>query len=427
MHRENVMNKNTLVINYRHMGYKHIGVGGVENYIIGLIKLAHNNGNRIIWIHDVKTFIPPIYEDILNSDYVEKCACDIHKCHWFRHDKLRFNSDENVVIISFSAFDHVRALQLKHEYIDVKLTALYFIPHFTGSLIFPEQQFGFGKRIVQKKFSHLYAEWINSGTVLFFNSRHISAIEESYGIHVDENHRKLVPEIFNEFHFDENEVRSRYSRDEFRIISAGRLEFPHKGFVIGMLKEFVALKEKYPQITYYIVGDGPEIQMVRDELNKLPEKVSKDIHLLPPMPFEELISFYKDCNLNISAAGCATYGAKSGLLTLPVRHYVYDCEVYGYLPECKDYTTSTLPGNPVIPYIEEVIHMPESEYVKRSQDSFESYNQGFVNSNAIFEIAENAQDYIMRQRDLSFVKICDLFTKIQFAIQMIKSRLKKRN
>ena len=97
------MKRNTLVINYRHMGNKQTGVGGVENYIIGLIRLAHNNGNRIIWIHDVKTFISPIYEDILNSDYVEKCACDIHKYHWFRHDKLRFNSDENVVIISFSA------------------------------------------------------------------------------------------------------------------------------------------------------------------------------------------------------------------------------------------------------------------------------------------------------------------------------------
>lgn len=412
------MEKNTLVINYRHMG-----VGGIENYIVGIIKNALDNNNRVIWLCDTKPIIAPIYEHILNGDRVEKHPYDVHKHHWFHHDKLCFEQDEKVVILSFSAFDHVRALQLKQEYRGIDINALYLIPHFTGNLIFPEQYFGIGKRAVQKRFSRLYAEWISSGSVLFFNNRHISAIEEAYGIHVDEAHRKLVPSVYDNFSFDEDEVRAKYRRDEFRIISAGRLEFPHKGFVMGMLKEFAVLKETYPQLTYYIVGDGPDIQIVQDEVKKLPEKVSKDIHLLPPMPFEELIAFYKDCNLNISAAGCASYGAKSGLLTLPVRHYVYECEVYGYLPEYKEYTTSTLPGNPVRPYIEEVVNMPESEYVDRSRTSFESFNKASINRNAIFEIAQIAQDYIMKKRDVRFVKKCFLFTKIQFVVRVIKNQI----
>lgn len=411
------MAKNTLVINYRNMG-----VGGIENYIIGVMQLALDNGNRVIWLCDTKPVIAPIYAEVLNSEKVEKCPCDVHKHHWFRHEELCFAKDEKVVILSFAAFDHVRALELKQEYKEINITALYLIPHFTGSLIYPEQYFKKGKDAVQKRFSRLYAEWINAGSILFFNNKHITAMEETYGIKVDEQFRKLVPLVFDGFTFDETEVLNRYRRDEFRIVSAGRLEFPHKGFVLGMLKEFAALKETYPQVTYYIVGDGLDEQTVREEISKLPEKVSKDIHLLAPMPFEQLIAFFKECNLNISVAGCASYGAKSGLVTLPARHYTYDCEVYGFLPESRDCTIQTKPGEPVRPYIEQVLNMSEQEYLERARMSFDAYNQNKVNKNAFFEISGANNDYVMKKSDVQWVKACFACTKLLYILQAIKKR-----
>ena len=95
----------------------------------------------------------------------------------------------------------------------------------------------------------------------------------------------------------------------------------------------VKLVHEYPHIKLLIIGDGPDKSILIELINSLDENVKNRICLRSPVTPAELSEIMRDCNLNVSVAGCATMGARCGVLTLPARHYNYDCEVYGFIPD----------------------------------------------------------------------------------------------
>ncbi len=407
--------KKTLVINYGHMG-----MGGIENYIIGAIRLALEQGTDVLWLCDSRPRLDDIYRQTLEDPRVRRCVCDTRGHHWFCHGPLGLEPGCHAAVLSFTALDHIRALELKKENPHCRMDCLYLIPHFTGGLVYPEQRLPVLKNCVHRKFKKLYSRWLDAGTVLFFDEKHIAALEKGYGLTVPPARRKRIPVVRAGYEFDGAAAAARYRREEFRILSAGRLEFPHKGFVIGMLRKFPELKKEYPQLTYYIVGDGPDAQQARDEIARMPEEAAQAVQMLGDLPFEELMAFYPQCNLNLSVAGCATYGGKVGVPTLPARHYTYECEVYGLLPESMDCTIETKPGQPVEPYIEKLLGMTEQEYLECSRKTYDSFEKKTVNPNAFFEVEGLDTDYRMTAGQIRWAKCFYSIRKIAHKLKLLR-------
>ena len=362
--------KHTFVINLSHMN-----VGGIENYVAQILQLGLDENCRNIWLCDKACEVSPVYEKLMNDPRVERCHCDNHLVNWFRHEPLEFARDEKVVIFSFGFFDHARALQLKSERPQVRIIPLLLIPHFLGSDLYPEKAFqGLARTWVRKLAAGLYGQWLDDGILYAFSMRHLDTIEELYGITVENKQARIVPRLLDGIPFSEEEVIHRYQASEFTICSAGRLEFPHKGFVLGLLREFAQLKPSYPFLRLKIIGAGDGEAVLRQELSQMPADITGSVEICPPVSLAELNEEFKKAKLNISVAGCASAGAKVGLLTLPARHYCYECEVYGFFPESRSCTTESKPGEPVGPYIERVIHMSQEEYVDLSRKAYDTMN-----------------------------------------------------
>lgn len=402
--------KKIIVINYRNLD-----VGGIENYINDVVNVALKEDYEIWWLCDINPVISPIYK-VFHNKTIKKIYCNTHSIHWFYHKNITFHDAKKIIILSFSFFDHLRALELLKSLKCKEKIPLFIMPHFTGGLLFPETNFKLFRPMIRKLVANFYHKFIYSGEMMFMAKNHPVAIENAYNFSIDESLKILAPEFREIRAFDENRILSNYERNSFYIVSAGRLEFPHKGYLLGLIDVFEELKTKYPFLMLFIIGDGKDKKILFDKLKKLPINIQKDIIYHKSMPFEKLLDFYQKCNLSISVAGCASAGARIGLLTLPARHYTERCEVYGFIPESKYMTTSDKPGMPVKPFIEKVINMDKNEYIKMSKASYRCYNNNIATISALCNTRKNT--YFPTFGEMLLIKTIYILEKVNYFLKL---------
>lgn len=404
--------RNVLIVNYRNMD-----VGGIENYIIGIINTALKDGYKIIWLSDVHPVVNPIYKQILTLDAIERVPCNTHDLHWFQHPRIDLSVYDKVVILSFGFLDHIRGLELIKDASCAEKFPWFIIPHFTGGILYPESNFEFLKNPVREFCGKMYSCFIQSGEMMYMASNHPDSLEQAYGLVIPKEKRIQAPSVYQTRPFDEERIRRNYRNKNFIIVSAGRLDFPHKGFLLGLIDEFAELKKSYDFLKLCIIGDGVDRDVLLKKVDKLPKFVRKDIEYTGMMPRDQLLDVYEKCNLSISVAGCASEGARLGLLTLPARHYTEKCEVYGFIPISKMKTTSVEPGEPVRKYIEQAIHMTEDEYVQWSRQSYESYDKVRITLDDFTKNTEGVRKYYPTKWTIFCAYFLSILEKIAFKIK----------
>lgn len=359
----------TLVIIYRSLF-----VGGIEKNVIDIMNNAIHNGNRVIWICDKDNKYSKLYESTIKK--IEVIPLDFSRINILKVPKLSIASNEELDIMTFDIFRLYMGYGIRKQYPKNVVRVFFAVPHFTGSTIFPEQCLTFPfKTIVRYFFRYVYKRIFQYGSLLFFSKKHIEVIQDNYNIQLPNAVDKLVPELTQRLLFDEDRVRAIFRSDKFVIISPGRFDFPHKGYLLGLIKTFGSMKQSFPNLYLKIVGDGPDRTSVIEAIRNLPEEIQSAIELYEPMDSDILVKEMSKCNLNISVAGCCSLGARNGIVSIPARHYSNECEVYGFFPDSKTKTTSSDPGTPVKDYIIKVLNMSEDEYVQCARNAYNTFNE----------------------------------------------------
>lgn len=408
--------KGTLIVLYRSLS-----VGGIENYVIRVIRNALKSGKRVIWICNIGCIYSPIYRDVIEDPCLEIEEINFSGLNIYKLPSLHFTENENVKVLVFDIFRLYQAYKLRKKYKRVCFDILYCVPHFTGSTILPEQDFRLKivNTFLKKRFAEIYDKIFQEGNLYFFASKHYDIIQKEYNIRFSSPHDYLLPYLETREKYDEDSFRNVYHSDNFTILSAGRFEFPHKGYLLGLIKEYGKLKYKYPHLKLLIIGDGPDRDKVKLSIQDLPEDMRKDVIVRAPLSVDDLKQIMKTVNLNISVAGCASLGARMGLVTLPARHYVYDCEVYGFFPDSRFFTTDTKPGVPVNQYIEQVINMDEEEYIHYSKLAYHTFDDELYNARFPF-VDHHITNYIPSIWDFLFVKSTYNIQRLKYLIERIK-------
>ena len=127
--------------------------------------------------------------------------------------------------------------------------------------------------------------------------------------------------------------------------------------------------------------------------------------------------FYDKANVLISLAGCFTLGAKRGVLSFPARHYTEKCEVYGYLPESKDFSLSDSEGYNVIPFLKEVIDMPFDEYLKHCRDCYEAFP---IQNQKYFDQIKNKSKSVLSNREILYINCLSIHNKVKDLLRKVK-------
>lgn len=167
-----------------------------------------------------------------------------------------------------------------------------------------------------------------------------------------------------------------------------------------MIKSYAELKQKYPDIRLHLIGYGEGEKQILQLLQKYPPNIKNHVKLLGAVEEKELKNYFDLAHVNISVAGGVFAGAVTGLVSIPARHYCYDCEVYGYLPESKNMTLNDLHGEDVKKYIEDLITMPKERYISLCRKSFETYQI----SDEEKELYDEDRLYLLKNKNPQYYK-----------------------
>lgn len=387
-------------------------VGGIETYIYKSMRYIISNGDIPIWISNDFSKINASYEKILLSEEVRKITRINLKKYL---EKILIHKEvKHVLIVTFCPYDFVYAEIIKKVLLKFSISTFIFVPHFMGEFLYLEDAF-FLRNFAQSKLGNIYRKLEKNANIRYFSEIHLEEFRKRYRCNETNFSNVSVPKISEKKFFDINRINKIYNREKFIILSVSRLDFPHKGYILGLIDVFVQLFRKYDFMKLIIVGDGKDKSRVIKKIKKIDSKISKEIILTGAVAPNELNAYYDNANLLISLAGSFTLGASRGVLSLPARHYTEKCEVYGYLPQSKKFTLSSETGKDVTPFIEEIINMSYDDYLKYCKECFNTYQNKNIDSyfNEINNNSKKTISYI----SIIYIMFFSIYSKVKYCIK----------
>lgn len=370
--------KKTVVVNYPGLKF-----GGIEKFIADLMLYSISQKYRVVWITTEECVEFADYKELATDERIEKIIIckNRRRLHLFKRIDASFETDENVLMVSFEPLSYMAVDSLREKANVESFNHFYIVPHFTGNIYFVDRYFksSFGQKIAKYCFSRILTKMINNGSILAFGTAHFIEYHKQYNLDIENYNyqNKVVKNISTETIEDVESIwQKARNRDKYvEIITCARFDFPHKGYIIGLIHEFETLKTAYPMLKLTIVGDGAGSDMVNEALAKISPDARSDVELTGALNPVELLKRFRKATINIGVAGALSTGARCGLVSFPARHYTFDCETYGYYEDNTDKTLSSEKGSDIKIYVAQVMSMSDEEYVKHCLSASKAGNK----------------------------------------------------
>lgn len=363
------MRKRVLIINYAGLKY-----GGIEKFISDLMSYSIEENYRVIWLTTQECLENADYKVAQNNALEKVVVCkNKRRLHQFKKIELNIKTEEHVTMISFDPISYISVDYLRNRSKKGMFDHFYIIPHFTGNIYFLNRYFKnkYIAKIVNKYMANIVNKMMANNSLLAFGEKHFKEYEKAYQVKLKDYKNLIVKNIQIEKELSDIELLEKAKRRKkyFEIVTCARFDFPHKGYIVGMINDFKYIKQFIPYATLTIAGYGDGIEKINKTIQALPEDCQKSINLPGALNTDELEAMYRRATLNIGVAGALSTGARCGVVSFPVRHYSYNCETYGYYEKVSNMTLSSSPGENIIDYVKDVYNMSNEEYVKHCMDA----------------------------------------------------------
>lgn len=362
-------------------------LGGVGENMIRWMETYAKQGVRVIWLSGDATRCYPPWKQVM-----EDCGVEIRTLDQYSDLDL---SDSFVTAVSFFIKDYFLLCSILAPYDKKDLHIFYMVPNLNDmNYNFLEVDFqGAKKEQVVKRLSSIHERMNQQGRLLFFHPEHITTVEEAYGIQVLEPKERLMVRLSEKITFEEElaHKRSKTRETSFRMITCGRFDFPFKGYIIGLVREYALLKPRYPQLKLEIIGYGPDQQQLLDVIASLSPEIAQDITLHGAVDYKELQGYFDQCHLNIGTGGAVRDGAITGIPSIPITDIcAYTCEVSGFFLGDKSIWSKVTDPLDVKPLIEEAILATEEAYLHLCRKAYDTFADEYEGKN---------QNWLLDQRN----------------------------
>ena len=357
----------TLVIDRASMG-----MGGIESNYANVMKHAVLMGYRVVWLTTRAYEETSAFKEITDDSRVEKRYVKRTPFGPF-YPKTSWAPEDEVTVLSSDLLRYLVSNPTLSRSLCKRFSHVLTVPHFKGFAVFPEKCFdeGRARRYWHRKMA-VAAEYLSNNDLLVgFSQVHLDTYEKNYGVSINGKEHKLIPPVFSLAKPSEEEVAVRASSrdDGFSIITCTRFDFPHKGYVLGLIRAFAGIHESYPQTRLIVVGYGDGQAQIDEAVGSLPAEAREAVELTGPLSQEQLKDRMQRCHVNVGVAGSLLRGAECALPSIVMRHYTENFEGYGLFEDVGK-RMSDEPGEDMTAVLERLIVCPDEEYIARSFASF---------------------------------------------------------
>lgn len=345
---------------------------------------------------------------------------------------LNFSS-KNIIILTFDFNEFLLGESIRKRYTDCNIKNLLYIVH---PKIYEPLNIGYKAKFIGHVFfkiskvvkKHYISRLIETNSIIFMSTLDYLSCLKS--LNIVSNNKKYnvirlsiaIPPI------DTNQIIKKYSSKTFNIISISRLDFPFKGYLVGLIDNFINLKISYPKITLTIIGDGPGKDEILSKISN--NKLHNDINYIENVPYDEIESFLRKSHLHIGMGTTILDASKFGVISVIALSFQTEDKAIGFFHNNVELLGANIKeykGNIYSFYslIEEVINYSKSEFVDYSLKSYNivesDYNINSAMKN-IFDIKCNES----LKYSLLFCNLSKIFNLTLFFIINIKKKLDKK-
>lgn len=396
-------------------------MGGIEVYFAALMRYAISKKRRVIWLTTAEYAEESDFE-ITKSEEIE-IAYIKRTVFGPLYPKLSSSSCDDVFLLTTDPCRFILSDRYRDTMKYRSFTHLLLLPHYAGAAYYPERIF---KSRALQSYWHSFMRDIavklrEANCIRGFSGDHLTAYESAYGIEIPGKRELVLQPIdsISSIRYDDIDSRERTRTSRFEIITCTRFDFPHKGYLLGLIHAFERIHSDYPYAFLTIVGYGPGEKEVRAAVASLSSDASAHVELTGQLSTDDYLLRCRSAHLCVGLAGALIRGAKCALPSIKMAHYTYECEGYGYVKHFDDLVPEE-PARNMIELIEKAIKMPREEYIKRSVSAY----------NAAVEYIHADPEYIFRQ--YRYVKPLVLSTyslraRILYFKRLISQKLCKRS
>lgn len=263
----------------------------------------------------------------------------------------------NSTIITFNYFEYFQILRfIKKNNISVNLWMYIVHPsiHTISKIVFLKPLYKF-----------ILLRLYKNNAIFFMDEDCIKINEEYYNVSLKKSYNNII-RIPIDFGNDYKEKKI-FDGKKMKLISVSRLDFPFKGYQIGLLKEFEQLNLEYPETSLIIVGYGSGYTKLLEEFNKLSSKVKNNITIIKGISYDKLYGLLIENDIYIGMGTTILDAIKCGLPALTVYAYTYDAFSTGYFCDHPQNIGGiekgiTYPKINIYSLLNELVHMSSKQY-----------------------------------------------------------------
>lgn len=300
--------------------------GGTATLSYRLSREYQKKGFRVLYLCEE-------INDINNNHLFQEQGIEVVVCKrpkWFASIRTKVLQADEVVVWVYSYELYSVAEKIKRARKSLDTNIFLYVVH-ERCLIRGK---GTGKGIYEMLCSRinalnaLYIQTIDHNNELLFMEQRVMDLTERYlGIRFRDRKNKVLPLPYL-FEHEQTDVINRK-----RIISTmARIDFPFKGYIMGLIDIFLQYYEEY-DLELWIIGTGESENVLCDRIHQLNEGVQKRIKLFGNIEYSKVKDILKDTFVFVGMGTGLLDAASVSLPSIGVQAYKYQCLGDGFLNE----------------------------------------------------------------------------------------------
>jgi hypothetical protein len=208
-------------------------------------------------------------------------------------------------------------------------------------------------------------------------------------------HNKIVRIFVEDSGYNEFKLNEKIVSKTFNILAIARAEFPFKGYLLGLVRDF----PKYADYQTYldIVSYGPDIKKLKDELLILNESYKGRVKIHGKKTHKELFPYFDSSNVYVGMGTTILDAAVRKVISIPIQSYTDKVFASNYFHlNYRNVVDDGKGHNNFAQLIQGIRNMNEMEYKKacnESRDIVLQYYEAKKNTSLLLKfINESPQD-----------------------------------
>ncbi|MGB4985174.1 MAG: hypothetical protein WBO70_05330 [Erysipelotrichaceae bacterium] len=381
-------------------------LGGAETLIIRMLNWLRTN--------NYKTFAVIRKNDVFETSFFDRLSSEVDLIHYidcdsilptFKSLNIEFETANRIIVISMqNQFNYFLSEMIKIKYKKHNIQNYHYMIHEND---FCRDKF-INNKLIKSLFNKVYKnivqEMIDNNKFVFMDERYLSSIEENYNL--DIINPSIIRLGMSILPFDKTMIKKRYDSYPITFTTISRLEFPTKGYVLGLIDSFSSIVEKYPnkKLKLRIIGDGPNKNEMIKKIDSKNFDTQNSIETINTIHYDSIPGYLTDTRLFIGIA--TTLLDASNLSCLPITGLINSKEskTSGFFFE-NIVDLGYKGDKSMTEYMDQVINLDFNNYLKFCEHNYLEFKNTYdinINMDKWINLAQS-QNEILNKFQLNLI------------------------